>query len=240
VSDPADGDVPKGDIVVPPTRKLHVAGDAATGEPPARESHLSLDNIPVGFPDDGPISRIVRGVDHKLGVAEQVALVAIFAIVVLVASYTALHDKLAELHLGWGPEGHVGRWWHYIVRGGTFVVAMGAAAFCTQQQRHLAMDLISRRLPPRGRLVLGMVLRLVTIAAAIMLALTGYEMSTPELVGGSESLDFFGLHIIDADIVKMVPIGAVLIAVHCALHVAIDVDYLARGKLPPERARSGH
>ena len=68
----------------------------------------------------------------------------LLALVVIVASLAAIHDKLATDHLG--------RWWHTIVRGGTFAIAMFAAAFATQQQRHLAMDLVSRRLPPRGRL----------------------------------------------------------------------------------------
>jgi hypothetical protein len=44
----------------------------------------------------------------------------------------------------------------------------------------------------------------------------------------------------DKTIVTMLPIGAALIILHSLLHVVIDVDYLIRGKLPPERARSGH
>ena len=36
------------------------------------------------------------------------------------------------------------------------------------------------------------------------------------------------------------PLGAGLIIFHTALHLVIDADYLARGKLPPERARSAH
>ena len=236
-TDQPDGDAPKGEIDVPPTRK-HEA--PTLDEPPARESHLSLETIPVGFPDDGPVARTVREIDRWIGLVEQAALVAVFATVVLVASYTALHDKLAQMHLSWGPEGHVGRWWHYIVRGGTFVVAMGAAAFCTQQQRHLAMDLVSRRLSPRGRLLLGFSLKLIVIAAAVFLLRTGLTVAEADIVGGSESLDFWGIHIIDADIVMMVPIGAALIIVHCVLHAVIEAEYLVNGKLPPERTRSGH
>jgi hypothetical protein len=36
------------------------------------------------------------------------------------------------------------------------------------------------------------------------------------------------------------PIGAGLISTHAFIHLLIDVDYLRRGKLMPERARSGH
>jgi hypothetical protein len=61
-----------------------------------------------------------------------------------------------------------------------------------------------------------------------------------EVAGGNESLDVLGLHIVDADIVTTISIGAALIGLHALLHLVIDVDYLIRGKLPPERARSGH
>jgi TRAP-type C4-dicarboxylate transport system permease small subunit len=100
------------------------------------------------------------------------------------------------------------------------------------------MDLVSRRLTPRGRLMLGLVLKLLTIAIAILLFKSGRAQTA--VAGGTESLDLFGLHIVDADIVSTIYIGAALIIVHTALHFAIDTSYLLRGKLPPERARSGH
>jgi hypothetical protein len=66
-------------------------------------------------------------------------------------------------------------------------------------------------------------------------------MKQREVVGGTEDLDVFGIFKVnDADIVTTMPIAAAMIMLHCALHIVIDVDYLVRGKLPPERARSGH
>ncbi len=264
---------------------------AAADEPPARESHLSLDKIPVphdhppvhamyallglgvvaaalgftgidlGVPGLGPdTARVIavvafglalmakfvratrlhdddaaafsiRAVDHYIGLLEQAVLVALLATVVLVAAGSALSDKLAHHQFG--------RWWYTTVRAATFSIAMMGAVFATQQQRHLAMDLVSKRLPPRGRLVLGLVLELLTIAIAVLFYRSG--MHQRDTVGESEEpLSILGLHIIDQDVVTMIPIGAALIMVHCALHVAIGVDYLVRGKLPPERARSGH
>ena len=51
----------------------------------------------------------------------------------------------------------------------------------------------------------------------------------------------FGLfNVDDADIVTTMPLAAAMIILHCALHLVIDAEYLVRGKLPPERARSGH
>ena len=183
------------------------------------------------FPDDGVVAKQVRRIDHTLGTVEQGLLFGLLAIVVIVAATAALSDKVGHHQLG--------RWWHYIVRGGTFSIAMFGAVFATYQQRHLAMDLVSRRMSARGRLVLGMVLKLFTIAISFLLFRSG--MKQREVVGGLESLDVFGIFkVSDADIVTTMPIAAAMIMFHCALHIVVDVEYLVRGKLPPERARSGH
>jgi TRAP-type C4-dicarboxylate transport system permease small subunit len=210
------------------------AGDraAAVADAPP-EAALALDALgapPVTYPDDGPLSARLRKIDNALGTLEQAVVFALLALVVGVAALAALHDRMTTEHLG--------RWWHYIVRGGTFAIAMFAAVFATQQQRHLAMDLISRRLSPRGRLMLGVALKLLTIGVVALLFQSGLHQR--EVAGGSESLNVFGFHINDADIVTTISIGAAMIALHSLIHIIIDVDYLVRGKLPPERARSGH
>ena len=215
------------------------AGDEAAADnvssvadaPP--EAALALDALgapPVTYPDDGPLSSRLRKIDRGLGVLEQAVVFGLLALVVSVAALAAIHDRVTTDHLG--------RWWHYIVRGGTFAIAMFAAVFATQQQRHLAMDLVSRRLSPRGRLVLGVALKLLTIGVVALLFQSGLHQRA--VAGGSESLGVFGFHINDADIVATISIGAAMIALHSVLHIIIDVDYLIRGKLPPERARSGH
>jgi TRAP-type C4-dicarboxylate transport system permease small subunit len=187
--------------------------------------------MPAGFPDDGALSANLRRIDHYVGLIEQGVLVALLAIVVLVASGSALSEKIT---------GHqFGRWWYTTVRAGTFSIAMFGAVFATHQQRHLAMDLVSRRLPPRGRLVLGILLELLTIAIAALFFQSGFHQR--DTVGSSgETLSLFGMHLTDKDVVTAIPIGAALIILHCLLHAAIEIDYLVRGKLLPERARSGH
>ncbi|HET9991932.1 MAG TPA: hypothetical protein VFQ65_25560, partial [Kofleriaceae bacterium] len=115
------------------------------GDPPVRESHLTIDPEPTRFPNDSKLSGTVRKIDHAVGLAEQGLVFGLLALVVIVASLAAIHDKLTTDHLG--------RWWHTIVRGGTFAIAMFAAAFATQEQRHLAMDLVSRKLTTKGRLI---------------------------------------------------------------------------------------
>jgi len=219
-SPPSPSDAVPAPADVPPTRRHTSPHDAA----------LALGGAPTQFPDDSPMSRAVRQIDHALGRIEQGVVFVLLALVVTVAATAALHDRIVAAHIG--------RWWHYIVRGGTFAIAMFAAVFTTQQQRHLAMDLVSRRLSPRGRLILGVGLKLLTIGVVLLLFQSGLYQR--EVAGGSESLDVLGLHIVDADIVTTISIGAALIGLHALLHLVMDVDYLIRGKLPPERARSGH
>ena len=244
MSEPSDGDGADGGPAspgsgvpvvadVPPTRPHSApapSGSGAGSGAAAPATALALAAPPTAFPDDSPLSKTVRKIDHIIGRIEQAFVFGLLALVVTVAAAAALHDRILTSHMN--------RWWHYIVRGGTFATAMFAAVFATQQQRHLAMDLVSRRLAPRGRLVLGIALKLLTIGVALLLFRSGLHQRA--VAGGSEHLDVFGLHIIDADVVATISIGAALIALHSLLHIVIDVDYLARGKLPPERARSGH
>lgn len=210
--EPAGGGVPF-EATVPLTRRQSSAEIVEA----ARAAH---------FPDDGPLSAWLRAVDRALGTAEQGVLFALLAAVVLTAAAAALSDRLLHAPLG--------RWWFDIVRGGTFSVAMIGAVFATQQERLLAMDLVSRRLPPRGRLALRVALALFTIFIAVLLMRSGlHQLDTV----GEESGD----HLISTHmIVTFMPAGASLIALHTLLHMVIDIDYLVRGKTPPERMRSGH
>jgi TRAP-type C4-dicarboxylate transport system permease small subunit len=197
----------------------------AVGEPPPRGSRLSLETIQTGFPDDDALAANIRKIDHYLGMIEQGVLVGLLSIVVLVMAAGALSDKIA---------GHqFGTWSFTLLRGGTFSVAMFGAVYATHQQRHLAMDLISRRLSPRGRLLLGIALKAFTVGIAALLFRSALHNRTA--VGGNA--DAF---ISDTTVATSMPIAAALIILHSLLHIVIDVDYFARGKSPPERARAGH
>jgi TRAP-type C4-dicarboxylate transport system permease small subunit len=184
-----------------------------------------MDLKPPEYPDDSAVSANVRKVDGYIGIIEQILLFALLAAVVLTAAGAALSDKIFHEPFG--------RWWFTVVRDGTFTIAMLGAVFATHQQRHLAMDLVSRKIPPRGRLVLAIALRLFTILVAYLLYKSG--MHQREHVGGTVKQ-----FIDDKTVVTMMPIGAALISLHCVLHIIIDADYLARGKTPPEKARTGH
>jgi TRAP-type C4-dicarboxylate transport system permease small subunit len=201
-------------------------GPASDPLPSVAELPAASTAAPSAFPDDGPVSRWLRRADHALGVVEQAVLGLLLAAVVVTAATAALSDRLLGVRLG--------RWWFDIVRGGTFSIAMIGAVFASHQQRHLAMDLVSRRLPPRGRLMLRVVLALFTVLIAALLVRSGlHQLDTVGEEGGE--------HLISTHtIVMFMPVGAVLIIVHTLLHMVIDVEYLVRRRLPPERARSGH
>jgi TRAP-type C4-dicarboxylate transport system permease small subunit len=217
----ADADVGEPGVpletTVPPTRRQSTAGLAGAPASPADR---------LRFPDDDTLSRWLRVVDWGLGLAEQAALFVVLGAVVLTAAAAALSDRVLGVPLG--------RWWFDIVRGGTFAIAMLGAVFATHQRRHLAMDLVSRRLPARSRLVLRIALAVFTMFVVGLLRRSGLHQLDHL---GDERAD----HLISTQtIVWLLPLGASLIILHTWLHMVIDIDYLVRGKTPPERMRSGH
>jgi TRAP-type C4-dicarboxylate transport system permease small subunit len=235
VNQSGDGDGPDGPTEAGETPAPGEAPAAApVGEPASfdaevpqtrRQSAAAIAHPPQ-FPDDGALSGWLRRADRALGTGEQALLFGLLSLVVLTAATAALSDRVLHVDLG--------RWWFDVVRGGTFSIAMIGAVFASHQQRHLSMDLVSRRLPPRGRLVLRVILAVFTVAIASLLVRSGlHQLAT---VGGEGANQFISTH----TIVTFMPIGGVLIIAHTILHMVIDIDYLARGKTPPERMRSAH
>jgi TRAP-type C4-dicarboxylate transport system permease small subunit len=192
------------------------------GEEAAGASHLELGGH-LSYPDDSTLSRIVRLIDTWLGRGEQVVLVALLATVVLTAASHALLDRFAHVRIESKDQ---------IIRAGTFAIAMLGAAFATHQARHLSMDLVSRRLSPRARLVLKVILALFTIWIVAVVVKSGLRLIERE--GHEEHL------LSTRRIAYLIPLGGALIILHTVLHTIIDIDYLVRRKTPPERMRSAH
>lgn len=214
VSEPSDGaPEPPGDQ----------SGRSLAGEPSPRESQLDLGGHKLTYPDDDTLARVVRWIDNAIGLAEQVALVAILAIVVLTAVGHTLLDRFADMRLEFKD---------HVIRAGTFALAMLGAAFATHQARHLALDLVSRRLSPRARLILKLNLALFTIAIVVVLVHSGLNLIDREQAEA---------HLLSTRrLAWLIPIGGGLLILHTVLHTIIDIDYLVRGKTPPERTRSAH
>ncbi|MGE0867605.1 MAG: TRAP transporter small permease subunit [Kofleriaceae bacterium] len=202
---------------LPPTRKQ-------TALPVEDDSGGLIETL--SYPDDGPVSATARKIDDWIGKIEQAVLVVLLAAVVLTAAGHALLDRLTDVRLEFKDE---------VIRGGTFAIAVFGGAFASQQVKNLRMDLISRRISPARRLmvriaigvfvlfILGLVIRAsLPIVENAETARTSYEWFTPHRVA------------------LVIPIGALLMSLHAMIHIVIDVDYLARGKTPPERMLAGH
>lgn len=180
---------------------------------------------PARFPDDGPFANRLREIDKYVGLAEQVILFALLATIIIIATMQALATKIV---------GHSFLWSFDVVRAGTFGIAMIGAAYASRFGSHLSMDVLSRFLSPRRRLALRVVLGLVTIFAAALLVYAGLHIRAQVATEGGEHTVPPGL------LASAIPLGGGLIIFHTFLHLLIDVDYLKRGKLPPEKAPTGH
>lgn len=239
MSEPSDGDgsekppkapdpVVEREIDVPSTRKQDAvkASEALKEdeEPPKRPSSFELDAPPT-YPDDGPISAGIRKLDKYVGTAELLTLLAILAAMVVFVAVNTITVRLLDFQIHMKEE---------IVHGGTFTMAMIGAAYAAQQARHLAMDLVSRRLSARGRLVLKVLLGLFTIMVLLIVVRAGYVNAT------LKKEDSAAVLFTPTSIAWTIPIGASIVILHVILHMIIDIDYLVRGKTPPERMRSGH
>jgi TRAP-type C4-dicarboxylate transport system permease small subunit len=205
---------------VPPTRRVNVAE-----EPPLRQSAAVLDPGPANYPDDGKFAAGVRRFDHLVGLALQIALFGLLGLIVLVATVQAFATKIFAHSFIWSFD---------VVRAGTFAIAMLGAAFASHHMSHLSMDIVSRRLNKRNRLALRVVLSVFTIFAAYLLLVSGLHLRAEVATEG-------GTHTIPPHLIAaMIPFGSALIIFHTTLRMLIDIDYLRRGKLPPEKAPSGH
>lgn len=207
---------------VPPTRKHEVPGD---GEPPHRASAVRLDGVPESYPDDSPLDTKLRAFDKMLGSVEQVVLLGLLLVIVCIGAAQAIATKAFNHSFPWSFDA---------IRGGTFAIAMLAAAFCSQNASHISMDLVTRRATPRGRIVFRVVLGLMTVFATYLLIKVGLNMySRFQNEGGDHTIPTHYL-------AGMIPLGGGLIVVHTVIRMVIDLDYFIRGKVPPERAPSAH
>lgn len=205
---------------VPVTRKHGTVEEP--NEAPTRASAWAIEHDDV-FPDDTPFCSRVRALDRRIGAGERLVLLAMLATIVGIGAMQALATKLFDHSFSWSFD---------FIRGGTFAIAMIAGAYASQQASQISMDLVSRKVSPRTRLAMRIVLGLVTVFAMYLLAKTGLRMVELTAKEGGD-------HTIPAHwLAMLIPIGSVLIAIHTVLRSIIDVDYLRRGKLPREQLKA--
>jgi TRAP-type C4-dicarboxylate transport system permease small subunit len=205
---------------VPKTRKHGTVEEPS--EPPTRSSAWAISHGDV-FPDDTPFTKLVRAIDRTIGAGERLLLLAMLAIIVGIGAMQALGTKLFDHSFPWSFD---------VIRGGTFAIAMIAAAYASQQASQISMDLVTRKVSARTRLAMRVVLGLVTVFAMYLLAKTGARMVLlTAKEGGDHTIPAYAL-------AALIPFGSLLITIHTVLRSVIDVDYLRRGKLQPEQLKA--
>ncbi|MEZ4367963.1 MAG: TRAP transporter small permease [Kofleriaceae bacterium] len=171
--------------------------------------------------DASPLVRGLRTFDRGLGRLEQVLLVVLLATVVLV--------PVINLIGHWVGAGAIIERGDLIARYSVFAIAMIGGAFAAHHQRLLSLDLVSRKLTPRGKALLRIVLALFAVAMTVLLL----SQSLLRVAEASPAPGEGGLYN-RANAVTVVPIGMALLAVHLVIQAVIEIDYLARGKTAPE------
>ena len=160
----------------------------------------------------------ITGVDNAIGVAEH-AFVALSLFGLMgVGTYQFLSTRFLGANDTWPFEAL-----RYLV----FFCAMGGASLSAQKGRMISMDFVARKLAPKKRVILRMLVAGFVIFACVLLYKGGmyvrasakgeeYEVISPSLA------------------LLALPIGAGLIGVHYLLHAIIDGLYLSAGLIPPE------
>jgi TRAP-type C4-dicarboxylate transport system permease small subunit len=176
------------------------------------------------FPDDPPVARLLRTGDTMLGLAEQVVLFAMLAFLVVVTVLWFLTEHFSSTPL----EGA-----SYDVRYTCFLIAMIGGAFAAHHRRLLAMDFVSHFLPGRVKSWT----RLVNTTFATVIAFVFFKYAHRLYEAQTAERHTRGAHehwMPEAGANAAMMIGAELLLIHLFVQVVIDLDYLVRGKLPPE------
>lgn len=171
------------------------------------------------FPDDPPIARIVRRIDGYVGFAEQCVLFFLLVFLVVVTCLWFFTSHLST------PLENAS----YDVRYACFLSAMLGGAFAAHHRRLLSMDVVSHLV--HGKVKAWMRVSTTVFAAVIAGLFLKYGLyvyeSTSKEKTTSHWMPGWAAH-------GAMAIGAGLLLFHLVVQIIIDVDYLARGKTPPE------
>lgn len=173
-------------------------------------------------PLDGepPIARWVRVADEGLGRAERVWLFFAFSVLVLTGLYRTFVDFAWNERPLWAIE---------IVRLSAFSIGMFGACYATQNRRNFGLDLVSALFPTKAKAVIRVFTNIATLAAALLL-FHGGRLIQAALTKEKQHYELIPITAVG----WLIPICALLIAVHVVMHIIIEIDYLRSGKTAPE------
>jgi TRAP-type C4-dicarboxylate transport system permease small subunit len=181
-----------------------------------RTAHLGEDE--PAPPEPGPIP-VLRAIDRALARVEGVAVTFFLFVLILVGVFGALTRKFAPPSPFWADE---------VVRYSVFFIGLVGAALAAQSDRLFNIDMFTRAFRPRGRLIIRILSAAFTIVICYLFLTGSLTLRTLALMDEKgEILDpRWG--------VLSLPVAMVLIGLHMALHIIIDVYYLGTGRTPPE------
>jgi TRAP-type C4-dicarboxylate transport system permease small subunit len=165
-----------------------------------------------------PVVSILRKIDRGLAVGESVLLCICLAALILLAVFQSVKRHFFPPSPFWVSE---------VVRYAVFCVGLIGAALATQSDRLFNIDMMTRMFRPRGKMVIRIITSIFTIVVC-------YYFFIGSMYLRSAMLDETGEVIPPGIGILSLPIAAVLIATHMALHILIDVYYLVTGRVNPD------
>ncbi len=180
-----------------------------------REAHLGEDEPRP--PEPRPVA-VLRAIDRALARGEGIAVTIFLFVLIFVGVFGALKRNFAPPAPFWTDE---------IIRYSVFFIGLVGAALAAQSERLFNIDMFTRALSVRGKLVV----RIVSGAFTIYVC---WLFFTGSLVLRHILLDEKGEVLDPRWGVLSLPVAAVLIALHMLVHIAIDGYYLSAGETPPE------
>lgn len=190
-----------------------------------------MENAPASEPEaDEPreepdAALALRRLNELIGGVETAALIVLVAMLVGGAVYQVVA----------GLFGAHDTWPYEVIRYGVFFVAMAGAALAAQRQGMFHMDLVTRLFPPRFRSILRICTAVLVVVMCALVIRVGVTLRAGTYAVNEEH------EVISAGMGYLsLIIGFTLIAVHYALHAAVEVVYLANRRLPPEPPHGGH
>lgn len=170
------------------------------------------------LPPEPPVVATLRKVDRFLARIEEAFLALFLGVLIIVGVYGALKRNFAPPSPFWSDE---------IIRYSVFFIGLTGGALAAQSERLFNIDMFTRLLGVRGRLVLKILQSAFTIVVCWFIFSSSLVLR--EMLAGEE-----GELIAPTTGVLSMPTAMVLISVHLVLHAVIAAYYLVTGKTPPE------
>jgi TRAP-type C4-dicarboxylate transport system permease small subunit len=176
---------------------------------------------PAGLPEPEPDAVVmIRNVNKWIGLAEVGLLCAFLTLLIGTATYNLIANHVFDKNPTWTDE---------LIRYSVFFVAWTGATLAAQTDQMLSMDLIAKVVKPRTKLMVRLFTGCFTLTACALLTWGGWKLRAE--VSGED------YEVLSKGTVALAfPLGAAMIGLHTAMHMAIDAIYLAKRRLPPAAA----